>query len=222
MYAQQDPYASPGGGVYSPGGTYAPPQAAAPYMGPLYSPSQPQLASPAMYGPQPYGATPYAQPAMSPMAMAAYDPAYASYMYGLQSPRRQYLIQAAPKRKGVLTTDNILTVLMVGGTLFLVVFAVLLVVTVVVPRLTRKQHSGHRRRHEFPAEYDNLAYPEPPVDAPQVGAVTKDEQTESKLNADGAEHGSKHGHKDPPEGQARQKTRESVALHGGTSPLTCR
>ncbi|XP_075730568.1 uncharacterized protein LOC142772258 [Rhipicephalus microplus] len=186
QYAQQDPNASPGGGVYSPGGTYAPPQAAAPYMGPVYSPSQPGLASPLMYGPQPYAAVSYAQPAMSPMT--PYDPAYASYMYGLQAPQRQYLIQAPPRRKGVFTTDNILTVLMVGGTLVLAVFALLLVVTVVVPKITRKQHSGHRRRHEFPAEYDNLAYPEQPVDAPQVSVGTKKELTESKLSAAGTEH----------------------------------
>ncbi|XP_075728925.1 uncharacterized protein LOC142771334 [Rhipicephalus microplus] len=193
MYAQQDPNASPGGGVYSPSGTYAPPQAAAPYMGPAYSPSQPGLASPPMYGSQPYAAVPYAQPAMSPMT--PYDSAYASYMYGLQAPQRQYLIQAPPRRKGVFTTDNILTVLMVGGTLVLAVFALLLVVTVVVPKITRKQHSGHRRRHEFPAEYDNLAHPEQPVDAPQVSEFTKEELTESKLNAAGTERGSKHERK---------------------------
>ncbi|XP_049276048.1 uncharacterized protein LOC119406418 [Rhipicephalus sanguineus] len=195
QYGQQEGYASPGGGSYSPGGTYAPPQAAMPYMGPLYTPSQPQLASPPMYGPQPYAAVPFAQPAMSPMA--SYDPAYANYIYGLQSAQRQYLIQSPPRRKGMLSTDNILTVLMVGGTIFLVVFAMLLVVTVVVPRLTRKQHSGHRRRHVFPAEFDYQADAEQLVDAPQMSAVAKDEQTESRLQAAGAEHGSKHGHKDP-------------------------
>ncbi|KAH8032383.1 hypothetical protein HPB51_024512 [Rhipicephalus microplus] len=163
-YAQQDPNASPGGGVYPTGGTYVPPQSAAPYMGPVYSPSQPGLASPPMYGPQPYAAVPYDQPAMSPMT--PYDPAYASYMYGLQAPQRQYLIQAPPRRKGVFTTDNLLTVLMVGDTLVLAVFALLLVVTVVVPK---------------------MAYPEQPVDAPQVSTVTKEELTESKLNAAGTE-----------------------------------
>ncbi|KAL1473323.1 hypothetical protein MTO96_003870 [Rhipicephalus appendiculatus] len=38
---------------------------------------------------------------------------------------------------------------------------------------------------------------EQPVYAPQASALVKDQQTKSKLHADGAEDGSKRGHKDP-------------------------
>ncbi|KAH6922070.1 hypothetical protein HPB50_008683 [Hyalomma asiaticum] len=193
----QEAYPPPGGGVYSPGGTYAPPPAAVPYMGPAYVASQTQLSPPAVYGPQPYAAVPYGPPAMSPMD--PYGAGYANYAYGLPPPQspRQFIVQSPEPRKGMLTTDNILTVLMVGGTLFLVVFAMLLIVTVVVPRLTRKHHSGHRRRHEFPAEHDYLADAESPVEGPQMSMQVKDEQTESKLHAAGADHAPKHGHKGP-------------------------
>ncbi|KAK8759341.1 hypothetical protein V5799_003027 [Amblyomma americanum] len=45
------------------------------------------------------------------------------------------VIQAAqPRRAGLFNTDSILTVLIVCGTLFLVLLAMLLIVTVVVPR----------------------------------------------------------------------------------------
>ncbi|KAL3194799.1 hypothetical protein MRX96_045925 [Rhipicephalus microplus] len=41
-----------------------------------------------------------------------------------------------------------------------------------------------------------VAYPEQPVDAPRVSAVTKEELTESKLSAAGSERGSKVSRKD--------------------------
>ncbi|KAL1467757.1 hypothetical protein MTO96_025948 [Rhipicephalus appendiculatus] len=134
-YGQQSPYAQ---GIYSPGGTYAAPPAAGQYMDPSYA------ASPAAmpYGQQQYATDAYGQalvptpsnPAMmSPMM--PYDPGYANYMYGMPPPRspRRHVIQS-PKRKSSFNTDSILTVLIVCGTLFLVFLAMLLIVTVVVPR----------------------------------------------------------------------------------------
>ncbi|KAH6921546.1 hypothetical protein HPB50_002185 [Hyalomma asiaticum] len=214
QYGQQDPYAPPAGGVYTPGATYAPQPAAGPYVDPAYAASQPQLAQPqlaqaqlaqpAMYGPQPYAAPPYGPPVMpapSDPAMApfeTYDPGYANYLYGLQSrDARRYLIQSPSRRKIPFNTNRILTVLVVCGTLFFVFIIMLLVVTVIVPRITRRHHAGHRRRHEFPNEIDNLADADLPVDAPQLGALSNDEQEEAKLGSSSAKHGSKHGHKDP-------------------------
>ncbi|XP_037529759.1 uncharacterized protein LOC119407007 [Rhipicephalus sanguineus] len=196
-YGQQVPYAQ---GIYSPGGTYAAPPAAGQYVDPSYA------ASPAaMYGPQPYATDAYGQPVMpSPSnavmsPMTTYDPGYANYMYGMPPPRspRRYVIQS-PRRRSAFNTDSILTVLIVCGTLFLVFLAMLLIVTVVVPRLARRSHSGHRaRRHEFPNELENLADAEFPVDVPQMSPLAKADQTDSKLNSAGADHGSKHGKKDP-------------------------
>ncbi|XP_077508115.1 uncharacterized protein LOC144119346 [Amblyomma americanum] len=167
QYGQQDAYAQPGA-MYPAG-----------YVDPAYAAQQTQP----MYGTQPYAGDPYGQtimgvpsnPAMSPLG---YDPGYANYMYGMQGPPspRRYVIQAAqaPRRGGLLNTDSILTVLIVCGTLFLVLLAMLLIVTVVVPRLTRKHHSSHKRRHEFPMEHDNVADVDlSNMDAPQVTVVDK-------------------------------------------------
>ncbi|XP_037554503.2 uncharacterized protein LOC119431097 [Dermacentor silvarum] len=213
QYGQQDAYAQQaplyGGGMYSPGGTYAPQQAQ--YVDPAYAtPQQPQ---PAMYGPQQqygppqqqaYATDPYGQPVMAVPSSAAvspmsYDPGYVNYMYGMQTPRstRRQVIQSPSGRKGVFSTDSILTVLIVCGTLFLVLLAMLLIVTVVVPRLTRKSRSGHKKIHELALEHENVADAELPLDAPQMSGGSKAEQTASKLNSSGAKHGAKHGPKDP-------------------------
>ncbi|KAL1467315.1 hypothetical protein MTO96_042268 [Rhipicephalus appendiculatus] len=66
-----------------------------------------------------------------------YDPGYANYMYGVPTPRtpRRYIIQVPPKRSSTTScTDNLLTVLIVCGTLFLVLVAMLIIVTVLVPK----------------------------------------------------------------------------------------
>ncbi|XP_050032195.1 uncharacterized protein [Dermacentor andersoni] len=196
-YAQQSPY---GPGVYSPGGTYAP---QGPYADPAYAAPPPQ---PAMYGPQPYATDAYGQPVMPVPSSAAlspmsYDPGYVNYMYGMQAARspRRYVIQAPARRRGTFSTDSILTVLIVAGTLFLVLLAMLLIVTVVVPRLTKKHKSGHKKVHEFALEHENVADAElSPFDAPQVSGGAKAEQTASKLNSTGVKHGSKHGSKHGP------------------------
>ncbi|XP_037529443.1 uncharacterized protein LOC119406781 [Rhipicephalus sanguineus] len=201
QYGQQDPYAPPAGGIYSPGGTYAPQPAAGQYVDPAYTASQPQLPQPATYGTPPYAAAPYGQPVMPPPSepplppTPSYDPGYANYLYGLQSSRssRRYLIQSPTGRKGLFGANNVLTVVIICGTLILVLLAMLLIVTVVMPRLSRKHHAGHRRRHQPSHEVDNLADNEIPVDAPQLSAGSKNEQTEPKLDS----AGSKHGHKDP-------------------------
>ncbi|KAH6922332.1 hypothetical protein HPB50_013312 [Hyalomma asiaticum] len=205
-YGQQAAYAT---GIYSPGGTYAPAPAAGPYMDPGYA-----AASPAVYGAQPYATDAYgtpimpspSNPMMSPMA-AAYDPGYVNYMYGMQPPRspRRYIIQVPQRRKATFSTDNLLTVLIVCGTLFLVLLAMMIIVTVVVPRLTKRHHhSGHKNRHEFPNEMENLAEPELHVDAPQLNGMTAADKTESKHDSTGAKHGSKDGHNKP--GTAKNST----------------
>ncbi|KAL3220996.1 hypothetical protein MRX96_029700 [Rhipicephalus microplus] len=196
-YGQQPSYAQ---GIYSPGGTYAAPPAATQYVDPSY------VASPAAapYGTQPYATDAYGQPVVATPSnvmmttMAPYDPGYANYMYGMPSPRspRRYVIQS-PKRKSAFNTDSILTVLIVCGTLFLVFLAMLLIVTVVVPRIARRQHGAHRaRRHEFPNELDNLADAELAVDVPQMSPLAKADLKDSKLHSAGAGHGHKHGKKD--------------------------
>ncbi|KAL3220999.1 hypothetical protein MRX96_029703 [Rhipicephalus microplus] len=196
-YGQQAPY---GQGVYPPGGTYAAPQAAGQFADPSYA------ATPAAvpYGPQPYATDAYGQPVIptpsNPALAPMYDPGYPNYMYGMPPPRspRRYIIQVPPRRKATFNTDNLLTILIVCGTLFLVLIAMLIIITTVVPRFTRKQHSGHKaRKHEFPNEFDNLADSDLALDAPQMSPGAKTEKTESKLNTSGADHGSKHGKKDP-------------------------
>ncbi|XP_077496362.1 uncharacterized protein LOC144107238 [Amblyomma americanum] len=196
MYGQQDAYAQSAyvqpGGIYSPGGTYAPPPAG--YMDPAYSAQQAQP----MYGQQPYAGDPYGQtamgipsnPAMSPMT---YDPGYVNYLYGMQSPPspRRFVIQQPQRRKGLFSSDNILTVIIVCGALFLILVAMLVIVTVVVPRLTRKHHSGHKRRREFAMEHENVADLDlSNMDAPQVTVADKAGHSTPKHSA-AAKHGSK-------------------------------
>lgn len=196
-YGQQAPYAT---GIYSPGGTYAAPPAPGPYLDSAYAAS-----SPASYGPQPYATDAYGQaivPSPSSAVMSptgTYDPGYANYMYGLQTPRspRRYAIQAPTRPNARMSTETILTVLIVCGTLFLVLLAMMIIVTVVVPRLARQQRYARRRGHEFPVEQEKLADAEMPVEARQVSEVSEGEQAKSKLDSAGAKHGSKQSHKNP-------------------------
>lgn len=93
--------------------------------------------------------------------------------------------------------SNVLSVVIICGTLFLVFMLMMFVITVVMPRMSRKHHAGHRRRHQHPHDVDNLAYEETPMDAPQMSAGSKNEQAESKTDTTGETHGPKLSHKDP-------------------------
>ncbi|KAL1451304.1 hypothetical protein MTO96_043863 [Rhipicephalus appendiculatus] len=169
-------------------------------------PFAPSVGGPGTFGTPPYAADPYGQPALLPPPEPAippaptYDPGYANYLYGLAaSPRssRRYIIQSPTGRKGMFSGSSVLTVVIIVGTLFLVFLAMLLIVTVVMPRLSRKHHAGHRRRHQLPHDLDNLADAETPMDAPQMSAGSTNEQAESKLDTTEGTQGPKQGHKDP-------------------------
>lgn len=213
QYGQQDAYAQQG--IYSPQSApgYADPSAAAAgYMSPQASQQQQQQQAD-MYGQQGYAGDPYAQAqpqmTMSPSAgalspMGGYDQGYTNYMYGMQqpppmsppTPRRVILAPSGHRRRGFCNTDNVLTILIVCGTLFLVLLAMLLIVTVVVPRLTRKHRSSRKGLHEFPLE-ENLADEDvSALDAPQQQkAEAPEEDPESEHRAHHAAAG-KHGAKD--------------------------
>lgn len=193
------PASAPGFASQSSAPGFAQPEAG--YM----SPAQPNPSE--VYGQQGYAGDPYAQSemAMSPSAAAlspvsGYDPGYQNYMYGVQqapvvmtpapvlsppAPRRQVILASpAPRRRGFINTDNLLTILIVCGTLFLVALAMLLIVTVVVPRLTRKHKSG-KKLHDFPLE-ENLADDDSSaMDAPgqqNVQAVKADPESEQSAH----------------------------------------
>lgn len=153
------------------------------------------------YGQQQMGMSPSAG-ALSPMA--GYDQGYTNYMYAMPpsqphspSGRRVILTHAAPRRRGFCNTDNVLTLLIVCGTLFLVALAMLLIVTVVVPRLTRKHRSNQRKGiNEFPLE-ENFAEEEiSAVDAPQQQNVQTEEEADP-TSEQRTHHAVKQGAKDP-------------------------
>ncbi|KAL3199544.1 hypothetical protein MRX96_043877, partial [Rhipicephalus microplus] len=105
------------------------------------------------------------------------------------------IIQSPTGRKDLFSGSNVLSVVIICGTLFLVFMLMMFVITVVMPRRSTTRVTGGGT--STPHDVDNLAYEETPMDAPQMSAGSKNEQAESKTDTTGETHGPKLCHKDP-------------------------